>query len=145
VTATGLSTKEILMTHPPEDAYHDANRDFNRFVVVCLTIAALAALSYATLAYAPATNFGELAWKLTFFVGLGGFLTFLVSVYTAKSGGSGNLGLALLFMFVQLLVVALFLLLEGVFWPHGSEMLHARAQWILMGLQSIYLLFVTWN
>lgn len=134
------------MTYPPKDAYRDANRGFNRFVVLLLTLGALTALALAITRYAPAQDAGDLAVKLVVAGVVGWFLSFLAGVYTGNSGGSGNLGLAIVFLFLHLGVIGVCLVFASNAGSSGGmAMVHQTAQWIMMALQAFYLLLVTYN
>lgn len=111
-------------------------------VLVPFLITLLAALSYAVIHYFPAQNFGELAWKLVLTGVIGIIFAFFGSVLFT-SGGSGSLGAAVFCLVAELIVIAIVLGLAG-YWPHSTAVLHERAQWVLMGLQSCFLLFVAW-
>ena len=131
------------MTYPPKDAYRDANRGFNTFVVMLLTLGALTALALAMTRYAPAQDSGDLAAKIAVAGFAGWFLSFLAGVYTGKSGGSGNLGLAFVFLIVHVVAfIVCMVFASNAGSSEGMAMVHLTFQWILMGLQALYLLFV---
>ncbi|WKZ28732.1 MAG: hypothetical protein QY323_04325 [Patescibacteria group bacterium] len=134
------------MTYPPQDAYREANQGFSKFVVMLLTIGALTALALAVTRYAPAQDAGDLALKLAVTGFVGWLLALVASVYTCKSGGSGNLGLAVVFLFLHIgAIIMCLVFVSNAGTSGGVAMVHQVFQWILMGFQAFFLLLVTYN
>ena len=117
-----------------------------RFTVLCLTILSLVAIAYAMPTFAPAQDTFDLAVKLTVAGFIGWCLSFLAGVYTERSGGSGDLAWALLFLILHVVVIGVCLVFAyHDSWSGYMAAHHARGQWTLMGLEALYLIFVTWD
>ncbi len=134
------------MTHPPQDADREANRSFSKFAVMCIMAGALTAIALAITKYAPAQDTGDMTMKLVIAGAIGWFASFLTGVYTARTGGSGDLGLAMVFLILHAgAIIAGVVFASSTGTSEGVAAVHQTLQWTLMGLEACYLLLVTWN
>jgi hypothetical protein len=116
--------------------------DITRFLALCLSVLLLSVAAHLVLAFATAATMGQLAWRLSLFAVGGGLFIFLIGTAFGGSGASGALGMLVVFVVLMLLAATIAVLLGVTVWPDASQLLHERAQWIFVGLQSFYLFLV---
>lgn len=123
----------------------DTNQDRpRRFLVMLLMISALLVGALLSQRLMVAADAFQLGWKLLLCILVAVLVVYMASVYTTN--GRGILGVAVFALVaLVLLTVVLMIIASQTSTPQGLEVLKTTGIWCVFGLETLYLLFVTFN